>query len=93
MHRWMLDQMTNRCVKHKIGMKFKLSLASIMVIAIIVGLLYLVLDDKYFCLKKSDSNDLGSSGRPPRGSSNGNAVTSDKDKTDEEQENLFKQKI
>ncbi len=76
--------MTNKCVKHKIGLKFKLSLASIMVIAILVGLLYLVLDDKYFCLKKSDSRDLGISGRPLRGSTNGNAVTSDKDKTDEE---------
>ena len=38
-------------------MKFKLSLACIMVITIVIGLLYLVLDDKVFCLKNHQTED------------------------------------
>jgi hypothetical protein len=93
MHRWIIDLKTNKCIKKNIGMKFKLSLAMIMVIAIFVALLYLILDDRFFCLKNhgAEGVQFGELGRAPKFGANGNAVTSDKDnKADEESEQLVR---
>ena len=49
-YKWRLNETTNECQKVKPGFKFQMGLGIIMICAMIAGVLYLVLDDKYFCL-------------------------------------------
>lgn len=51
-HSWKLDKGTNQCVLVKNQMKFHSGIAIVIIGAIIATVLFLVLDDKYFCLKK-----------------------------------------
>jgi len=49
-YKWRLDSATNECRKVKPSFKFKAGLAIVMICTILAGLLYLVLDDRFFCL-------------------------------------------
>ena len=51
---WRLNKETNMCEKVKEGMKFQTGLALLMICGMVSAVLFLVLDDKYFCLKPRD---------------------------------------
>ena len=52
---WKLNPETNICEEVKQVMKFHIGLAAIMITGMLGGFLFLVLDDKYFCIKSLDT--------------------------------------
>ena len=60
-YKWRLDVETNTCRKVRPGMKFQVGLGVMMIFAILGAFLFLVLDDRFFCLKnpKVELQDAG----------------------------------
>ena len=61
--KWKLDIDRNECQKVKPSFKFRKGLAIMMIVAMIAALLYLVLDDRFFCLR-SQRVELSARGVP-----------------------------
>ena len=64
-YKWSLDKTTNECRKIKPGFKFQLGLGIIMICAMVAGLLYLLLDDRFFCLRTQRVELAASEKSPP----------------------------
>ena len=52
-YRWKHDRETRTCTKVAVSLKTEVSLAICMLCMIVGALLYLVLDDRFFCIKVS----------------------------------------
>jgi len=50
-YKWRLDPLKNQCRKISPGFRIQIVLAVAMIATMIAGLLYLVLDDRFFCLR------------------------------------------